>query len=158
MSDIKSGVPPYQEHPDVVPQPQQTYQQDMYNNQGVYNNQGIMPQGQQMYGNEMKQAPGGMTMPRQPQQYQNATPLASLGQGPTPVDCPACGTRAMTRVLYESGNTTYAWALGLCIVFCLGCIPFCMNSLKDVVHMCGNCGCRLATWHRSGAVEVHAHS
>ncbi|MCJ1387094.1 hypothetical protein MMC17_010223 [Xylographa soralifera] len=104
MSDIKSTASAYQHHPDPVQQPQQMYQQDM----SMPNNQGAMPQGQQMYGNEMKQAPGGMMMPQQHQQpqYQTATPLASLGPGPTPVDCPACGTRAMTRVQYESGNTT----------------------------------------------------
>ncbi|MCJ1404527.1 hypothetical protein MMC11_007753 [Xylographa trunciseda] len=102
MSDMKSAVPPYQEHPDVAQQPQQFYPQDtsMQNNQGA-----IPPQGQQMYGNEMKQVPGGM-MPRQQVQYQNATPLQSVGPGPTPVDCPACGTRTLTRVQYESGNTT----------------------------------------------------
>ncbi|MCJ1390935.1 hypothetical protein MMC18_003796 [Xylographa bjoerkii] len=103
MSDLKSTAPPYNEQPHMVQQPQQIYQQDM----NMQNNQGAMPQGQQMYGNEMKQAPGGMMMPQQQQQqYQSATPLASIGQGPTPVDCPACGTRAMTRVQYESGNTT----------------------------------------------------
>ncbi|MCJ1435611.1 hypothetical protein MMC27_004985 [Xylographa pallens] len=105
MSDIKSTVPSYQEHPVPVQQPQQIYQQDM----SMPNTQGAMPQqAQQTYGNDMKQAPGGNMMPPQHQQiqYQSATPLASIGQGPTPVDCPACGTRAMTRVQYESGNTT----------------------------------------------------
>jgi len=30
-----------------------------------------------------------------------------------------------------------------------------MESLKDVVHRCGRCGVALATWHRSGWLEVH---
>jgi len=62
-------------------------------------------------------------------------------------------TKTPTNPLIRS-----AWALGLCVCVCLGCIPFLMNSLKDVVHHCSHCGCRLATWHRSGAVEVHAHA
>ncbi|MCJ1319025.1 hypothetical protein MMC15_004357 [Xylographa vitiligo] len=104
MADMKPTVPPYQEHPIPLQQPQQAYQQEMSMN----NTQGAMPQGQQMYSNEMKQAPGVAMMPPQHQQiqYQSATPLQSIGQGPTPVDCPACGTRALTRVQYEAGNTT----------------------------------------------------
>jgi lipopolysaccharide-induced tumor necrosis factor-alpha factor len=38
--------------------------------------------------------------------YQNATPLASLQQGPAPVDCPVCNVREMTRTEYVSGGTT----------------------------------------------------
>jgi len=38
--------------------------------------------------------------------YQTATPLASLQQGPAPVDCPACGVREMTRTEFVSGGTT----------------------------------------------------
>ncbi|KAF1351583.1 hypothetical protein EJ07DRAFT_168963 [Lizonia empirigonia] len=90
--------------------------------------------------------------------YQNATPIASLGRGPAPADCPACGQRSMTSIAFETGNTTHAWALGLCCLCLLGCIPYVMNSLKDVQHKCGRCGVLLATWHRSGTTEVHIHS
>ncbi|KAJ4986080.1 LITAF-like zinc finger domain-containing protein [Stagonosporopsis vannaccii] len=90
--------------------------------------------------------------------YQNATPIASLGRGPAPADCPACGQRSMTNCAFETGNTTHAWAFGLCCLCCLGCIPYIMNSLKDVTHKCGRCGVLLATWHRSGTTEVHIHS
>lgn len=38
--------------------------------------------------------------------YQTATPLASLQQGPAPVDCPVCGVREMTKTEYVSGGTT----------------------------------------------------
>lgn len=38
--------------------------------------------------------------------YQNATPIASLGRGPAPADCPACGQRSMTSIAFETGNTT----------------------------------------------------
>ena len=90
--------------------------------------------------------------------YQNATPIASLNRGPAPADCPACGQRAMTNVAFETGNTTHAWALATCCLCLLGCIPYLMNSLKDVTHKCGRCGVLLATWHRSGTTEVHIHS
>lgn len=91
-------------------------------------------------------------------QFHNATPIASLNRSPAPADCPACGQRSMTQVAYEIGNSTHAWALGLCCFLCLGCIPYLMNSLKDVQHKCGRCGVLLATWHRSGTTEVHIHS
>lgn len=107
------------------------------------------------------QQPQNPGMPPQQQSgtvYQNATPIAALSRGPAPADCPACGQRAMTNVSYEVGNSTHAWALGLCCLICLGCIPYLMNSLKDVQHKCGRCGVLLATWHRSGTTEVHIHS
>lgn len=40
------------------------------------------------------------------QQFKNATPLAVLGQGAAPADCPLCGHRAMTVVNTQIGNTT----------------------------------------------------
>lgn len=55
------------------------------------------------------------SMPMQQQQqqqpiqqsgYQTATPLANLGEGAAPVDCPCCHMRALTRTEYHSGNTT----------------------------------------------------
>ncbi|CAI6340649.1 unnamed protein product [Periconia digitata] len=100
-------------------------------------------------------------MPPQQQsgvQYQNATPIANLNRGPAPADCPACGQRSMTNIAYETGNTTHAWAFGLCCLVCLGCVPYVMNSTKDVQHKCGKCGVLLATWHRSGTTEVHIHT
>ncbi|KAF7125603.1 hypothetical protein CNMCM5793_001842 [Aspergillus hiratsukae] len=42
----------------------------------------------------------------QPSGYNTATPLHALQRGPTPVDCPVCGQREMTRVEPHSGNTT----------------------------------------------------
>jgi hypothetical protein len=38
--------------------------------------------------------------------YLMATPLASLQQSPSPVDCPVCGVREMTRVEFVPGGTT----------------------------------------------------
>ncbi|GFF42245.1 conserved hypothetical protein [Aspergillus lentulus] len=90
-----------------------------------------------------------------PSGYNTATPLHALQRGPTPVDCPVCGHREMTRAEAHSGNTTHGWAAVLCCCFCLGCIPYLMSSLKDVDHYCGKCGVMLATWHNSGRVDVH---
>jgi hypothetical protein len=45
--------------------------------------------------------------------YQIATPLASLQQDPAPVDCPICGVREMTRTEFVNGGTTQYVALHL---------------------------------------------
>jgi hypothetical protein len=74
-----TGQMPYQQQPQMQAQPQ------------------FQGQGQQ---------PG---MPPQQQSgpvYHHATPVANLGRGPAPADCPACGQRAMTTVAYEVGNAT----------------------------------------------------
>ncbi|KAK7552156.1 LITAF-like zinc ribbon domain-containing protein [Phyllosticta citricarpa] len=92
------------------------------------------------------------------QQYRTATPLANLQRSPAPVDCPACGTRALTVTKFKTGNTTHAWAFGVCICVCLGCIPYLVKGTKDVEHRCGKCSKLLATWHRSGNTEVLAHA
>lgn len=63
-------------------------------------------QQQKAYGSAPAAQPG---MPPQQQSgpvYQNATPIASLGRGPAPADCPACGQRSMTNCAFETGNTT----------------------------------------------------
>lgn len=64
----------------------------------------------QSYEQQQKAYPGPQPgMPPQQQSgpvYQNATPIASLGRGPAPADCPACGQRSMTNCAFETGNTT----------------------------------------------------
>ncbi|KAL2012888.1 hypothetical protein VTN00DRAFT_413 [Thermoascus crustaceus] len=89
------------------------------------------------------------------QVYLTAKPISTLTKAPAPVDCPVCGQREITSVSYESGNTTHAWACLLCFCFCLGCVPYLIESVKDAVHHCGRCNATLATWHRSGWLEVH---
>ncbi|KAF2473077.1 uncharacterized protein BDR25DRAFT_302093 [Lindgomyces ingoldianus] len=147
---------PHMQQNQMYAQPQMQYAQSPppQQPQGAY----MQPQQPAQFPQQQQHAPG---MPPQQQSgtvYQNATPIASLNRSPAPADCPACGQRAMTNVSYEIGNTTHAWALGLCCLVCLGCIPYVMNSLKDVQHKCGRCGVLLATWHRSGTTEVHIHS
>jgi len=76
---------------------------------------GSPPPQQPYQGTMMPQSTGHMQHPQNPgmppQQpsgtvYQTATPIANLNRSPAPADCPACGQRAMTNVLYETGNTT----------------------------------------------------
>ena len=64
------------------------------------------PQGAYMQPQHAPQQPG--MPPQQPSGtvYQNATPIANLGRGSAPADCPACGQRAMTNTAFETGNTT----------------------------------------------------
>ena len=49
-------------------------------------------------------SPTQLTVPRNA--YPVTTPLSSLQQGPTPVDCPSCGTREMSRTAFVTGGTT----------------------------------------------------
>ncbi|EXJ67501.1 uncharacterized protein A1O5_09514 [Cladophialophora psammophila CBS 110553] len=91
-------------------------------------------------------------------QFRQAVAIPNLGMSPAPVDCPACGQRSMTNVSYHTGNTTHVWAgVACCLTGLLCFVPYLMNSLKDVQHRCGSCGVLLATWHKSGVVEVHMH-
>lgn len=151
----------YQQHPNGM-----NYQQQPIMMQHDPNQQ-PMHQQQQMYGQSPPQQIQGGTVPGQHQhgaqqtngnQFKTVTAIPNLGMGPSPVDCPSCGKRGITRVSYHPGNTTHIWAFILfCFTLCLCFIPYMMNSLKDVQHNCGNCGVLLATWHKSGAVDVHLH-
>lgn len=76
-------------------QPQETYQQNAPQ-------QNIPQQQQTAY----KQDIPAQNNIAQRNNYQMATPLASLQQGPAPVDCPVCGVRKMTRTEFVSGGTT----------------------------------------------------
>ncbi|GME37011.1 LPS-induced tumor necrosis factor alpha factor [Neofusicoccum parvum] len=155
----QQAAPVYSEHtgstspqPQYQIQPDHAYSQTPYDQSQYYAQQQQQQQQQQQHpGMPPHQASGG-------QQYRNATAIANLNRSPAPVDCPACGVRAMTTTSFETGNTTHAWAFGVCICLCLGCIPYMMSSTKDVVHKCGKCGAMLATWHRSGSTEVHMHA
>ncbi|EON64813.1 hypothetical protein W97_04047 [Coniosporium apollinis CBS 100218] len=158
-----TGSPPPQSMSPLSPQhTQPVYDQSQMQQMG-YQQQSppqMQQQGQYFQPQQQQMMPQQHQMqPMQPGTvYQNATPIASLGRSAAPADCPACGQRSMTQTSYEVGNSTHAWALGLCCCLCLGCIPYLMNSLKDVQHKCGKCGVLLATWHRSGTTEVHIHN
>jgi hypothetical protein len=123
----------YPQSPDVTGQPQppvyhqdpnaaqyQQTQQPMYAQQPPQQYAASPPPQMHPQGGYMSPQPTGQVqqpgMPPQqpgmpPQQqsgtvYQSVTPIASLGRGPAPADCPACGQRAMTNVAFETGNTT----------------------------------------------------
>ncbi|KUJ23058.1 uncharacterized protein LY89DRAFT_679875 [Mollisia scopiformis] len=77
----------YQQNGPQPSYPQQTYQQPQ---------QSYPPQDAPKQGVPQNNAPRN--------NYQMATPLASLQQGPAPVDCPICGVREMTRTEFVSGG------------------------------------------------------
>ncbi|KAF7544162.1 hypothetical protein G7Z17_g10174 [Cylindrodendrum hubeiense] len=91
-----------------------------------------------------------------PQNNLACAPIEMLQSQSAPVRCPSCGTRANTVTTPESGGFQHGVAALVCLVSCLGCIPYCISSLKDVHHKCGNCGVPLAKFHRSGRTEVLA--
>lgn len=97
-----------QQQPMYAQQPQQQQQPHPQQYAGSPPPQ-LHPQGSYMQPQQTGHAQPQPGMP--PQQpsgtvYQSATPIASLGRGPAPADCPACGQRAMTSVAFETGNTT----------------------------------------------------
>ncbi|TVY34863.1 hypothetical protein LOCC1_G007261 [Lachnellula occidentalis] len=143
----------YPGHDQPIAQPQQAYSQDP-NARGFA--QPPPPEGH--YAEEQQQQKG-VNPPAAPRNnYQMATPLGSLQQGPAPVDCPVCGVREMTRTEFVSGGTTHLSAALCCFCFCLGCVPYIASWFKDCEHKCGNCGALLAVWHRSGRTEVLVHA
>ncbi|KAM5352853.1 hypothetical protein ACJ41O_005575 [Fusarium nematophilum] len=106
------------------------------------------------------QAPNGFppqTQQSQPQQNFQSVPIQSLQSQSAPVICPSCGQREMTVITPEAGGFTHGLAALVCLVSCLGCIPYCISSTKDVHHRCGKCGVPLATFHRSGRTEVRCY-
>ncbi|CAL3969382.1 unnamed protein product [Diplocarpon coronariae] len=95
-----------------------------------------------------------------PGKCQMASALASLQQGPAPVDCPACGVGEMTStqsVKQHLVSSAYFSAILCCCCLSLGCVPSLASWFKDGEHKCGKCGALLAVWHRSGRTEVMAH-
>lgn len=87
-------------------QPQEGYQQ-----QGVASPHGDVKQEGYFTPIQQQQTqPIGQQQPPPPQpqqsQYRVGVPLSNLQDTAAPVDCPQCGTRAMTNVSFESGNTT----------------------------------------------------
>lgn len=70
---------------------------------------------------------------------------ANYGEFPTRVVCAFCGQTTTTRVTSESSNQAMISCCVLCICGCWLCapIPFCMDSCKQHVHTCDNCGQKL---------------
>ncbi|KAF7595696.1 hypothetical protein BBP40_005140 [Aspergillus hancockii] len=93
---IPAPVPVYEQQPEFY-QPQPVAPQDAYLHSPV-KDPAQMPLPQQYCQPGSGNHPSG---------YNAATPLHALGRGPTPVDCPICGVREMTRSEAESGNTNH---------------------------------------------------
>ncbi|KAF4241585.1 hypothetical protein CNMCM6805_003859 [Aspergillus fumigatiaffinis] len=104
-------VPAYEQHPSpethhaqaapIVPAPQNAHMQPLSPLPKDYSQQQQQfahPPAPEYYA----AAPGA----GHPSGYNTATPLHALQRGPTPVDCPVCGQREMTRAEPHSGNTT----------------------------------------------------
>ena len=90
----------HQQDPNQIPMQQQ---QHMYGQPPPQQYQGgPVPNGQP------QQMGGGVSNPAQNDgsQFKTATAIPNLGMGPSPVDCPSCGKRGMTRISYHPGNTT----------------------------------------------------
>eukprot|EP01115_Flamella_aegyptia_P008861 TRINITY_DN37091_c0_g1_i1.p1 TRINITY_DN37091_c0_g1~~TRINITY_DN37091_c0_g1_i1.p1 ORF type:complete len:161 (-),score=37.55 TRINITY_DN37091_c0_g1_i1:154-579(-) len=64
------------------------------------------------------------------------------GETPQRHYCQFCGNHVVTEVRYETGTLTWIAAGGLVLLGCIfGCclIPFCVDSMKDPVHVCPAC-------------------
>jgi len=72
--------------------------------------------------------------------------VAYFGTGPQTITCPNCRQMVLTRVDYQNGAAVWI----ICLIICLfggifGCclIPFCVDSLKDVIHYCPACNSQI---------------
>jgi lipopolysaccharide-induced tumor necrosis factor-alpha factor len=93
----------YQQQPGMMMQ-NDPNQQQMHQQQQMY---GQPPPQAAMSPGQQPQSMGGGGMPQNDgSQFRTATAIPNLGMGPSPVDCPSCGKRGMTRVSYHAGNTT----------------------------------------------------
>ncbi|XP_031720718.1 cell death-inducing p53-target protein 1 homolog [Anarrhichthys ocellatus] len=85
--------------------------------------------------------------PQQPQVVQPAgAPVVVIMQSqltdvPGQIMCPYCQNIVITQIGYVTGS--YTWMIfGILAVFmcwCCCCIPFCVDSCKDVEHSCPHC-------------------
>eukprot|EP00795_Rhopilema_esculentum_P003508 gene3507-1894_t len=64
-----------------------------------------------------------------------------FGIYPQPVQCSACGQKAVTSTHYEVGTATWVAALVICPFCPAGCclVPFITDYFKDVEHTCPVC-------------------
>uniref|UniRef100_A0A8C9R9R3 Lipopolysaccharide induced TNF factor n=1 Tax=Scleropages formosus TaxID=113540 RepID=A0A8C9R9R3_SCLFO len=74
-----------------------------------------------------------------------------FGDSPVQVTCPKCHQTVVTEVQFSAGLLTYLFCGGLLFCGCvLGCclIPFCVNRLRDVTHICPSCKAVLGAYKR----------
>ncbi|XP_023324383.1 lipopolysaccharide-induced tumor necrosis factor-alpha factor homolog [Eurytemora carolleeae] len=71
------------------------------------------------------------------------------GRQPVQTTCGNCRSTIVTATEADTGVVAFAIAAGFCVVglWCgCCCIPFFMDSLKDVKHTCPNCNALLGTF------------
>ena len=79
----------------------------------------------------------------------DSQPTARFQKVPAMVCCSACGAQVVTCIEYRVGSMNWALAGLLCALGChLGCclVPFFINSLKDVIHLCPLCRAQLGKY------------
>lgn len=79
------------------------------------------------------------------------TPIPLLTIESSMIKCPHCGKDGPTIIDHKTGVITYLSCITIAALgFLFGCclIPFCVNSLKDVVHKCSSCRQVVATYER----------
>ncbi|XP_042281033.1 lipopolysaccharide-induced tumor necrosis factor-alpha factor homolog [Thunnus maccoyii] len=61
---------------------------------------------------------------------------------PVQVACPHCNQTVLSKMEYSNGLLSYLSCVGLFLCGCaLGCclIPFCVDHLRDIKHICPTC-------------------
>ncbi|XP_070495352.1 lipopolysaccharide-induced tumor necrosis factor-alpha factor homolog [Chironomus tepperi] len=73
-----------------------------------------------------------------------------FGENPIAMTCPGCRNQIVTKVSHENNVINHSIALGLCLFgfWCCCCIPYCIDSIKDVNHSCSKCGVFLGKYRR----------
>ena len=64
---------------------------------------------------------------------------ASYSRFPVKIKCRRCNKLTMTDIEYENGAASKIWCFLLLPFFCTGCCCLCLNSCKDVKHICSEC-------------------
>ena len=110
---------------------------------GAYSSPGQVPPGSYQQG---ASSDGIAAVPPGPTPMVGTTTVVlkqNFGVTPASCNCPNCHQNVVTRTEYEVG--LFAWLIAGIIFICAGFIcclcfiPFCVDSMKDVRHVCPNC-------------------
>ncbi|GLV45880.1 uncharacterized protein CBL_11677 [Carabus blaptoides fortunei] len=71
-----------------------------------------------------------------------------VGPNSQVMQCPSCHSQISTRVDTEAVTKTHLMALLLCVFGCWPCvcIPYCMDSCKNINHYCPKCNAFLGSY------------